>query len=252
MHQDRNTMTEPRLTVLVVDDEIPVLDEMVFLLERDERVETVRAASSGAQALRLLEAFDIDVVFLDIAMPGLSGLDVARILGQFKVPPRVVFVTAHDDHAVDAFELNAVDYLLKPIREDRLRESVRRAIDSGGAAAAVADESVAVELGGVTRFVPRSHIVYAEAQGDYVRLFTVGGTTHLIRVPIGTLAADWAEAGFVRIHRSHLVAVAHIAEVRMQSGRCSVLVHTGADDVELQVARRHTRDLRDMLHARAL
>lgn len=245
-------MTQARLTVLVVDDETPVLDEMVFLLGRDARIQSVRAANSGAQALRLLDALDIDVIFLDIAMPGLSGLDIARILGQFKKPPKVVFVTAHDDHAVDAFELNAVDYLLKPIREDRLRESVRRALDGGGATTAVADESVAVELGGVTRFVPRSHIVYAEAQGDYVRLFTLGGATHLIRIPIGTLAVDWAEAGFVRIHRSHLIAVAHVKEVRTQAGRYSVLVHTGVDDVELPVARRHTRELRDVLHAKAL
>lgn len=243
---------EALLTVLVVDDERPVLDELVFLLGRDERIGTVRAAGSGAEALRQLEASDIDVVFLDVAMPGLSGLDIARILGQFKVPPKVVFVTAHDGHAVDAFELNAVDYLLKPIREDRLRESVRRALEVSGSAPAAQDDSIAVELGGVTRFIQRSQVVYAEAQGDYVRLFTVGGESHLVRIPIGTLAADWFDAGFVRVHRSHLVGLAQIKEVRNQGGRCSVIVTSGAHDVEIQVARRHTRELRDLLHARAL
>lgn len=245
-------MDDPQLTVLVVDDERPVLDELVFLLGRDERIGTVRAANSGAEALRQLEAGEFDVVFLDVAMPGLTGLDIARILGQFKSPPKVVFVTAHDDHAVDAFELNAVDYLLKPIREDRLRESVRRALEVGGSAPAPADDSIAVELGGITRFVSRSQVVYAEAHGDYVRLYTVAGDSHLVRIPIGTLAADWAEAGFVRVHRSHLVALGHIREFRMQSGRCSILVNTGTNDVEIQVARRHTRELRDLLHARAL
>lgn len=244
-------MSDPHLTVLVVDDEKPVLDELVFLLGRDERIATVRAANSGAEALRLLEASDIDVVFLDVVMPGLTGLDIARILGQFKSPPKVVFVTAHDVHAVDAFELNAVDYLLKPIREDRLRESVRRALEGSGSAPAVAEDSIAVELGGVTRFVTRSQVAYAEAQGDYVRLYTVGGDNHLVRIPIGTLAADWAEAGFVRVHRSHLVGLGHIKEVRMHSGRCSILVNTGKNDVEIQVARRHTRELRDLLNARA-
>lgn len=245
-------MDDPQLTVLVVDDERPVLDELVFLLGRDERIATVRAANSGAEALRQLEAGDIDVVFLDVAMPGLTGLDIARILGQFKSPPKVVFVTAHDGHAVDAFELNAVDYLLKPIREDRLRESVRRAIEGSGTPAATAEDSIAVELGGVTKFVARSQVAFAEAQGDYVRLYTVGGDNHLVRIPIGTLAADWADAGFVRVHRSHLVGLGHIKEVRMQHGRCSVLVNAGANDVEIQVARRHTRELRDLLHARAL
>lgn len=245
-------MGDSQLTVLVVDDERPVLDELVFLLGRDERIGEVRAANSGAEAMRHLESNDIDVVFLDVAMPGLTGLDIARILGQFKTPPKVVFVTAHDGHAVDAFELNAVDYLLKPVREDRLRESVRRALEVSGATPATAEDSIAVELGGVTRFVSRSQIIYAEAQGDYVRLFTVNGESHLIRVPIGTLAADWAEAGFVRVHRSHLVSLGHIKEVRMQGGRCSVLVSTGSNDIEIQVARRHTRELRDLLHARAL
>ena len=245
-------MDVPQLTVLVVDDERPVLDELVFLLGRDERIGRVRAANSGAEALRQLDAGDIDVAFLDVAMPGLTGLDIARILGKFKSPPKVVFVTAHDDHAVDAFELNAVDYLLKPIREDRLRESVRRALEVTGSAPASAEDSIAVELGGITRFVSRSQVVYAEAQGDYVRLFTVVGDNHLVRIPIGTLAADWAAAGFVRVHRSHLVGLAHIREFQMQGGRCSILVTTGTKDVEIQVARRHTRELRDLLHARAL
>lgn len=245
-------MDDPQLTVLVVDDERPVLDELVFLLGRDERIGRVRAANSGAEALRQLEAGDFDVVFLDVAMPGLTGLDIARILGQFKSPPKVVFVTAHDDHAVDAFELNAVDYLLKPIREDRLRESVRRALEVSSPTPGPAEDSIAVELGGVTRFVSRSQVVYAEAHGDYVRLYTVAGDNHLVRIPIGTLAADWAEAGFVRVHRSHLVALGHIREFRMQGGRCSILVNTGTHDVEIQVARRHTRELRDLLHARAL
>jgi len=250
--EDQRIMDDSHMTVLVVDDERPVLDELVFLLGRDERIATVRAANSGAEALRQLESGDIDVVFLDVAMPGLTGLDIARILGQFKSPPKVVFVTAHDDHAVDAFELNAVDYLLKPVRENRLRESVRRALEGSGTAASTKEDSIAVELGGVTRFVPRSQVVYAEAQGDYVRLYTVGGDNHLVRVPIGTLAADWADAGFVRVHRSHLVGLGHIKEVRMQGGRCSILVNAGKNDVEIQVARRHTRELRDLLHARAL
>lgn len=240
------------LNALVVDDEQPVLDELVFLLERDERIATVRAARSGAEALRTIEAGDVDLVFLDVAMPGLSGLDIARVLSRFRTPPRLVFVTAHDQHAVEAFEMNAVDYLLKPIREERLRESVRRACADTESTAPATDDSIAVELGGVTRFVARSTVSYVEAQGDYVRLHTAEGSDHLIRVPIGTLAEDWADADFARIHRSHVVNLAHVREVRVNGGRCTILVPFGDDLVELVVARRHTRPLRELLHERAL
>lgn len=96
--------------MLVVDDELPVREELSFLLCRDSRVGQVATASSGAEALRHLEHAEVDAIFLDIAMPGLSGIDVARVLGRFKNPPQIIFVTAFEGHAVEAFEINAVDY----------------------------------------------------------------------------------------------------------------------------------------------
>ncbi|MBP2390356.1 LytTR family DNA-binding domain-containing protein [Aeromicrobium fastidiosum] len=98
----------------------------------------------------------------------------------------------------------------------------------------------------------RSTVAHAEAQGDYVRLHVEDGSSHLIRTPLGTLADEWADAGFVRIHRSIVVNLAHVREVRVQAGRCSVVVPSGDDTIELQVARRHTRALRDLIHERAL
>lgn len=239
----------PALRTLVVDDEQPVLDELVFLLGRDPRVASVEAARSGAEALRALEGGAIDLAFLDIAMPGLSGIDVARIVAQFRVPPRIVFVTAHENHAVDAFELGAVDYLLKPIREERLGESIRRAVEQGEPAPDQ-DETIAVELGGVTRFVRRSTITHVEAQGDYVRLHTADGAGHLLRTPLTGLVEAWADAGFERIHRSTAVNLAHVREVRMVGGRCSVVVPRGDALEELPVSRRHTPQLRERIHAR--
>jgi DNA-binding LytR/AlgR family response regulator len=232
--------------VLVVDDEAPVLDELAYLLRRDPRIGRVDTASSGAQALELLETGDHDAVFLDVAMPGLSGLSVARLLARFREPPKVVFVTAHDDHAVEAFELNASDYLLKPVREDRLTEAVRRIVETPLAEDPPDDEAIAVELGGVTRFVQRSAVRFVEASGDYARLHTPDGT-HLVRVPLSTLEQQWAHAGFIRIHRSLLVATAHVLEVHHDAGRASVVVDLGPTTTELQVARRHTRELRDVL-----
>lgn len=239
------------LRVLVADDEAPAREELAWLLDHDPEVAEVRTAATGAEVLRSLDAHDVDALFLDIRMPGLDGLDVARVLARFRSPPKVVFVTAYDEHAVEAFDLRAVDYLLKPVRAERLAEAVRRVREALGATehpteVTTDDETIAVELGGVTRFVQRSDVRYAEAHGDYARLHTADGT-HLLRVPLAVLEQDWAAAGFVRIHRSHLVALHHIDEMRVESGRWTVRL---GDDV-LQVSRRHTRDLRDMLVRRA-
>jgi DNA-binding LytR/AlgR family response regulator len=231
------------LRVLVVDDEAPALDELVFLLGRDPRIGSVVPAGSAAEALRVLQEESVDAVFTDIRMPGLTGIDLARVLSRFRTPPPVVFITAYDEHAVDAFELDAVDYLLKPVRDERLAESVRRVVEAAGGAATGGDqENIPVELGGVTRFIARGEVRYAEAHGDYARLHTAEGH-HLIRTPLATLEQDWRDAGFVRIHRSLLVALTYVDEVRVDAGRCTVLV----DGTELVVSRRHTRELRDVL-----
>jgi len=228
------------LRILVVDDEQPVLDELTFLLRRDERIAEVGTAASATAALQVLRESEVDAVFLDIAMPGLTGLDLASILARFRTPPAIVFVTAHAEHAVDAFDLHAVDYLLKPVREDRLHEAVRR-IGEGGAASP-REDTIAVELGGVTRLVNRSDVQYVEAQGDYSRLHTATGS-HLVRLPISNLEDRWRDSGFLRIHRSLLVALAHVEEIREEDGRVSVLV-AGR---ELQVSRRSTPALREQL-----
>jgi DNA-binding LytR/AlgR family response regulator len=135
---------------------------------------------------------------------------------------------------------------MKPVRAERLAEAIRRVIEARDGAEpaepAEADETIAVELGGVTRFVNRSAVRYVEAQGDYARLHTSEGS-HLIRVPLSTLEERWGAAGFVRIHRSTLVSLQHVDEVRVDGGRCTV--HLG--DAELAVSRRHTRELRDRL-----
>ena len=279
--------TDAGLTALVVDDELPALTDLGYLLGRDERVAEVITASSGTEALQVLDGRDVDVVFSDISMPGLDGMALARVISRFSVRPQIVFVTAHDEHAVDAFALAATDYVMKPVRAERLSEAIRRVVVAqterpaggigaeGGAESAadgtngahraagapgrsgpggpdaapppVTDETIPVELGGVTRFITRSQIRYAQAHGDYARLHTDTGS-HLVRVPLSVLEERWADAGFVRIHRSTLVALPHVNEVRMDHGRCSVIVGR----VELQVSRRHTKHLRDTLLRRPI
>ncbi|MGL5851444.1 MAG: LytR/AlgR family response regulator transcription factor, partial [Phycicoccus sp.] len=224
------------LTALVVDDEQPALTDLGYLLGRDHRVAEVITAASGTDALAVLDERDVDVVFSDISMPGLDGMALARVISRFAVRPQVVFVTAHDEHAVDAFALAATDYVMKPVREGRLAEAIRRVVAaqdppgdraddpatpvgparSAGSWAAhraparasaapteqladVAgpprpgrpsrtgvpssddDQTIPVELGGVTRFITRSQVRYAQAHGDYARLHTSSGS-HLVRV----------------------------------------------------------------------
>ncbi|WP_077799610.1 LytTR family DNA-binding domain-containing protein [Streptomyces sp. JHA26] len=247
------------LRALAVDDERPSLEELLYLLGADPRIGSVEGAGDATEALRRINrALEsgphgpeaIDVVFLDIQMPGLDGLDLARLLTGFARPPLVVFVTAHEDFAVQAFDLEAVDYVLKPVRTERLAEAVRRVVEQRGTAGAAPripvhepdPDHIPVELGGVTRFVAVDDITHVEARGDYARLHTDRGS-HLVRIPLSTLEERWRARGFVRIHRRHLVALRHIGELRLDAGTVSVLVGTE----ELQVSRRHARELRDLL-----
>ncbi len=240
------------LRVLAVDDEQPALEDLAYLLRADPRIGEVQTARDGAAALKLLDRAmadgrPIDAVFLDIRMRGLDGVVLGRLLTQFSRPPKVVFVTAYEDHAVDAFELKAEDYLLKPVRPDRLAEAIRR-VCAGSEAYTEPETSdtIPVELGGVTRFVASTEVRYVEARGDYARLHTATGS-HLVRIPLAALEERWASAGFLRVHRSHLVAVKHIDELHIDSGRCVVRI----GDTEIPVSRRHTRELRDLLVRRA-
>jgi DNA-binding LytR/AlgR family response regulator len=243
---NRMATTPGPLRALIVDDEAPALSELAWLLGQDARIGRIRTAESGAQALKALESEPVDVLFCDISMPGLDGLDLARVLARFSHRPHLIFVTAYEQHAIEAFDLQAVDYVLKPVRADRLAEAVRRVVEAGRPVEPVsptaADETIAVELGGVTRFVQRSAVLFVEAQGDYARLHTAT-SSHLIRIPLTTLEERWAPAGFIRIHRSTLVALAHVDEVRMDGGR--FFVRLGGRT--LQVSRRHSRHLRDLL-----
>ncbi len=247
-------MSEPSapttgLRALVVDDEPPTLSELTYLLRQDDRIGDIRTASNGADALRALDSAPVDVLFCDIKMPGLDGIELARVLARFVDRPQVVFVTAYDEHAVDAFEVRATDYVMKPVRAARLSEAVRRVVAAMAAATAagspgvpLADETIPVGLGGVTTFIKRSQVRFAQAQGDYARLHTATGS-HLVRTSLTVLEERWAEAGFVRIHRSTLVALPYIDAVLTSHGSCKIRL----GDVELQVSRRHLRQLRDRL-----
>jgi DNA-binding LytR/AlgR family response regulator len=236
--------TATALVVLAVDDEPPALDELAYLLNADDRVTHVHRAGDATEALRVLRDTEVDAVFLDIRMPGLDGMELARILRRFAHPPAIVFVTAYDDGAVDAFDLGVTDYVRKPVRAERLAESLRRVAGLRAAPAIKRDDepAIPVELAGTTRMLPRSSVRWVEAQGDYARLHTADAS-HLVRVSLATLADRWADAGFVRIHRSYLVQLRLVSELRLTQSGYVVAV----DGAELPVSRRHTRELKDKL-----
>lgn len=237
------------LTVLAVDDEAPALDELVYLLERHADIGVVHRCSDATSALRELNRKPFDAIFLDINMPGLSGIELAGVLANFSHRPAVVFVTAHDDKAVAAFDVGAIDYLLKPIRQDRLDEAVRRVQAARGtepAAAEHSDDVIPAELGGVTHLVRRDSIGWVEAEGDYARLHSASGS-HLVRIPLSTLESRWRDKGFQRVHRSYLVALRMVTGLRNSDGAVLVRLRANGNSpaVELPVSRRQARELRD-------
>lgn len=231
------------IDVLVADDEQPALDELVHLLRADPRIGEILTAHSGPEALRLLSEHAVRIAFLDIHMPGLLGTELARAVRELAEPPEVVFVTADEARAVEAFELRAVDYLLKPVRRERLRGAVDRVVELGDAPRSGDDEVLPVTIGSTVRFVRRSEVRWVRAQGDYSRLHTDAGPGHLVRIPISELEARWTAAGFLRVHRSTLVRASAVTEARLSGGEPTVVVGTAV----LPVSRRLVPAVRDAL-----
>jgi DNA-binding LytR/AlgR family response regulator len=237
-------------SALVVDDEAPARDELCYLLRTIPAVDPVHAASSSSDAIRRLQQRQYDLVFLDVRMPDLDGLEVAQLLQRFAVPPVVIFVTAYEQYAVGAFDVQATDYLLKPVSRARLDKALQRALRSGKVRPLTAPDRpapvIAVEISGRTRMVDCRQVCWVEAVGDYVRLHLTDGSAHLVRMPISHVEEKWSSYGFVRIHRGHLVPVWAITEFAVVGGNHTV---TACGRV-LPVSRRHARDVRErFLHA---
>ena len=235
------------VTALVVDDELPALDELSYLLRDMPTVVAVHAARSSSEALRSLQQRRYDVVFLDVRMPSLNGIELANVLGRFASPPAIVFVTAYEEYALRAFDVGACDYLLKPVSRERLSMALERALGRGADPADAPRDgnsaAICLEAAGRTRLVTPGQVRWVEAEGDYVRLHTAGGDSHLLRMPISHLEQKWAAHGFIRIHRSYLVPTGHITEFSVAGNNHSVKVA----GQWLPVSRRHARDVRDRM-----
>jgi two-component system LytT family response regulator len=234
--------------VLVVDDEPTARQRMVRLLGEVPGVTVVGECESGRDALQAVRTRAPDVVFLDIAMPGLDGLAVARRLA---VPhgPLVVFVTAYDEHALEAFRIHAADYVLKPLDRQRLRDAVeharvtvrrvraeRRAAEhpGGGAGVGARPARLALRDGYRTHVVPVSDVLWVESYGNYTRVYTPVAR-YIHRTTMTQLAEQLAPHGFVRIHRTAIVNTARVVRIQPRgSGQYEALLDTG---LRLRVSR---------------
>lgn len=217
-------MTDP-IRFMVVDDEPLAIERLQLLLARMEGVALAGTASDGAAALRLAEAVHPDAVLLDIAMPGMDGIDVARALARVERPPVVIFVTAFDTFAVAAFDIEAVDYVMKPVSAERLARAVERARDrlatrgaepARDAGSPYVEEFWVSEARGLVRLAA-ADVDRVSAERDYMRLH-VGHRSWLINHTIGKLEAELDPARFVRLHRSAIVRRDFVTGLRRDDG----------------------------------
>jgi len=254
--ESRRAGAETGLRVLAVDDERNALEDLAWMLDASELVADVDTATSGNEAMEKVGTTAYDAIFLDVRMPGLDGVGLARVVRRFARPPAIVFVTAYESAAVEAFALRAADYLMKPVGRTRLEEALRRVAepapappDAQPATPAPDDDGEVVPVdnirGGGTRLVPRSSILYLQAHGDYVRLVTDDGR-FLLRGRLADIERRWEPFGFVRVHRGYIANLKRAVEVRPMFNGTAVLVF--GDGSTVPIARRQVAELRRWLH----
>jgi DNA-binding LytR/AlgR family response regulator len=244
------------LKILAVDDEQSQLQDLARLLRGSPIVEDVQCAVDGHDALMKASTQPYDAIFLDVRMPDLDGVELGRVLRRFAAPPQLVFVTAHEEAAVDAFELHALDYLLKPVGRRRVEEALDRVASAvaaaqltaangdGGKASPAEHESEVVAVAnvrsGATRLIARSSILYVQSHGDFVRIVVEDGR-YLLRSTLIDVHRRWDQFGFVRVHRQYVANLHKAVELRPQFGGTAELAFAGGQTIP--VARRHVAEL---------
>jgi len=236
----------PRIHALVVDDEPLARRNLTVLLRRDPDISVITECGSGAEAIREIRMAKPDLLFLDVQMPGCDGFDVIELLGS-DLPGAIVFVTAHDEHALRAFDAGALDYLLKPFDDARLQRAVRRAKEKLAHRATRSPERLKqfiVKRFGKVLFLDVLDVDWIEAADDYVELH-VGAATHLLRRTLSTLEQELDPALFCRIHRSVIVNLGRILSLELgEHGEPEVVLKS---TTRLRMSRRFRRTLQQRL-----
>ena len=256
-------MPDPDLRALVVDDEPLAREEICYLLEEMGGVAVVAQAGNGPDAVEAVNEHEPDLVFLDVQMPGLTGFEVARRLVASGPPVAIVFVTAYDQHAIEAFEVNAVDYLLKPVDSGRLETAVQRVRQRRSTSRPLNDqlerivqlveqrqgrrEQVAVKVGERYLLVQADDIIFASMVDESINIVTsqISGSGNFRT--LDELQARLDPARFWRVHRSHLVNINKIKEIVPWFSRNYILRMKDAKATEIPVSRSQTRRLREYL-----
>ncbi len=229
------------IKALVVDDEAPARAELRFLLDEVGGVEVVGEASNASEAFQLIKAIPYDVVFLDIDMPGLSGMQLAETLASLDRRPAIVFVTAHGEHAVKAFEVAATDFLVKPVETDRLRAAIERLTPAPQEGMRV--ERIPVEKAGKKLLLQVEDIFYVMAKDDYSYLHT-DGERYLSTISLAQLEKRLELSGFFRVHRRYLVNLAQVREVVPMYGGTLLLTLRDKEETQVPVSRRRVPSLK--------
>jgi len=234
------------IRALIVDDEEPARGELRYLLAAHPEVDVVGEAASAGEALAFAGSVRYDAVFLDIELPGMTGLEVARLVLDRSERPAVVFVTAHDRYAVDAFAVEAFDYLVKPVDPERLARVVERLSQARKRESPAVEKIAVVSAGGAKTLLDYDAVYWIAADGDYSRVHTYD-RAYLSTSSLRALEEALPAAPFARIHRSNLVNLGKVASVRRGGPDRLRLVLDDQQHSELDVARRQTRALRERL-----
>ncbi|SEO43755.1 two component transcriptional regulator, LytTR family [Denitrobacterium detoxificans] len=234
------------LKAIIVDDEAPARSELKFLLDELGQTEVVAEAASVREAIEKLKDYPCDVMFLDISMPEASGLQLADALQHLKFPPAVVFVTAYSEFAIDAFKVNAIDYLVKPVETERLSQAIARVKEHVALHAKVQKlERIPVEKGGKKILIGIDSIRYVMARDDYAYLQT-DTDKYFSTVSLAQLEKRLDGHGFFRVHRGYLVNLSQVAEVESVSGGTLLLTLDGCEE-KVPVSRRRVSSLKKAL-----
>ena len=254
------------MNILIADDEMPARRELRYILEDLEPGAAFFEAANGEQALALLERQAVDVVFLDINMPGLDGLSVAATIMDGPQPPLIVFATAYDEHALRAFELAALDYVVKPFDERRLAQTMERvqAALSERAARVAWQSALRQYLGEATApssrltklwgqrenesqvLVDYADILWIVAEAKRVYMQTTAGEKLLVRQTLKELEKRLAPHNFVRVHKGYLVNLDHVAEVEAWFSGTYVVRMADAAATEIPMSRRYAAQLKKL------
>lgn len=238
------------MRVLVVDDDAPARDELAFLLRRIRHVGGVEEAASADECLSALrEPHPYDALFLDVRMPRMDGLELARRVTGMAAPPEIVFVTAFDEYAVEAFGLAAVDYLLKPVRPERVEMTVRRLLARQARRAPghrYLDDRLPALAGGEILLLPVDEVRIATVEADHAVVYTAAGR-FASRITLTEFEARVAGRGFMRVHRQFVVNLHHVVSLGPFFNGTYLLKLAGLPDVTVPVSRRHAAELRSAI-----